>query len=49
MFESLDDQIKADDLRETSASHRLTLWIVYALVGVAACFGLFYGIQELGG
>ena len=47
MFQSLDEQIRADENREGSNARRMLLYD--ALAGVGVCFGLIYAINLLSG
>ena len=49
MFQSLDEQIRADENREGSSARRMMLYALYALAGVGVCFGLIYAIHLIGG
>ncbi len=44
MFDSLEDQIKNDDLREESAKQRWTRYAVIGAISVAAIGGLFFAV-----
>ena len=45
MFESLEDQIKNDDLKEESKKERWTRYAIIGAVSVAAMAGAFAAIQ----
>jgi hypothetical protein len=47
MFDSLDEQIKADDRREVSATERYIRWGVVAISSVVLFAGLYYGVRFL--
>jgi hypothetical protein len=45
MFESLEDQIKNDDLKEESTKERWTRYAIIGAVSVAAVAGAFAAVQ----
>jgi len=45
MFESLEDQIKNDDLKEESKKERWTRYAIIGAVSIAAMAGAFAAIQ----
>ena len=47
MFDSLEDQMKHDDQRESSKKERMTVWAVIAVVSLALFGGLLLGITKL--
>ena len=49
MFESLDDQMKADDLKSESAKARYMRWAIGAATGLVILGGLLYGVHLLQG
>jgi hypothetical protein len=49
MFESLDDQMKADDLKSESAKARYMRWAIGAAGGLVILGGLLYGVHLLQG
>lgn len=49
MFESLDDQMKADDLKSESLKVRYMRWAMGAIGGLIILAGLLYGVHLLQG
>ena len=47
MFDSLDDQMKQDELKESSATERWLRWAAVAVVSVLLFGGLYYGVRML--
>lgn len=47
MFEGLDEQIKHDDLIETTPRERLMKWIIGAVIAIAVFGGLYLGLHFL--
>jgi hypothetical protein len=47
MFDSLDDQMKRDELKESSSTERWLRWAVVAVVSVLLFGGLYYGVRML--
>jgi hypothetical protein len=47
MFDSLDEQIKADDRKSSSPRERMMLWVAVAVVTVLVFGGLYYGVRVL--
>jgi hypothetical protein len=45
MFESLEDQIKNDDLKEESRKERWTRYAIIGAVSVAAVAGVFAAVE----
>ncbi|HXR37229.1 MAG TPA: hypothetical protein VN754_14830 [Candidatus Binataceae bacterium] len=45
MFDSLDEQMKKDDNRETTSTQRLVRYALYALAGVLVFGGLIFGVH----
>ena len=45
MFDSLDEQIKHDDLKGTTNQQRILHWAMIGLIAVVAIGGLFWGIS----
>ena len=49
MFESLDEQMKADDERAESSTRRYLRWALGAVGGLIILGGLFFGVHLLQG
>ena len=49
MFDSLDDQIRADEHRSVSNKERTVFWTVAVLITLALFGGIYVGIQFLQG
>jgi hypothetical protein len=47
MFDSLDDQMKADERRETTTAERYMRWVVVAITSIVVFGGLYYGVRML--
>jgi hypothetical protein len=47
MFESLDEQIKRDEKRETSTKERLLLYLTISAISVLIFGGLVVAVQHL--
>jgi Ni,Fe-hydrogenase I cytochrome b subunit len=47
MFDSLDDQMKQDQNKETSKTERIVRWIAVAISSVLLFGGLYYGVRFL--
>jgi hypothetical protein len=47
MFDSLEDQMKHDDQRESSKKERMMVWAAIAVVSIALFGGLLLGITKL--
>lgn len=47
MFDSLDDQMKMDQQKESSASERYMIWAVVLVVSILLFGGLYYGVRML--
>ena len=48
MFDTLDDQIKADERREISPKEKYIRWAVVAVSSLLLFGGLYYGVRFLG-
>lgn len=49
MFDSLDEQIKKDDAKETTGRERIVKWILGGVVAILIFGGLYYGVHLLEG
>ncbi len=49
MFDSLDEQIRADDHKAVSSRERAIKWVIGALVAIAVFGGLIVGVHRIGG
>jgi cytochrome b subunit of formate dehydrogenase len=49
MFESLDEQMKRDEDRETTPRERMMHWALAILITVLVLGGLYFGVQMLDG
>ena len=47
MFDSLDEQMKKDDDRVSSARERLFRWALYVVAGLVVFGGLYLGVYSL--
>lgn len=47
MFDSLSDQIKADDRREINNTERVIRWTVVLVLSVVLFGGLYFGVRLL--
>ncbi|HWQ55288.1 MAG TPA: hypothetical protein VN442_16500 [Bryobacteraceae bacterium] len=47
MFDSLSDQIKADDRREINNTERVIRWAVVLVLSVVLFGGLYFGVRLL--
>ena len=47
MFDSLSDQMKADDLQTTKTSERLLLWASVIVVSVVVFGGLYFAVRMI--
>jgi hypothetical protein len=47
MFDSLDEQMKADERREVTATERYVRWGVVVISSVVLFAGLYYGVRFL--
>ena len=47
MFDSLDDQMKIDQKKESSPTERWLRWAVVAIVSILLFGGLYYGVRML--
>jgi len=45
MFETLEDQIKIDDLRATTERERMVRWVVIPLLSVVLFGALYFGLH----
>jgi hypothetical protein len=48
MFESLDDQMKHDDMETTTPREKYLRWALVAIVSIALFSGLYMGVRLLG-
>ena len=48
MFQSLDEQIRADENREGSPAGRMAMYALYAIAGLMVCFAVVYSIHLIG-
>jgi hypothetical protein len=49
MFDSLDEQMKKDEARETTSKERMMRWLLIAVVSVLVFGGLYYGVHLMEG
>jgi len=49
MFDSLDEQIKADEHKAVSGKERMLRWFLVALVSVVVFAGLYWGVHLMQG
>lgn len=49
MFDSLDEQIKADEHKASSNSERMMRWLLVVLVSIIVFGGLYLGVHLLQG
>ena len=49
MFDSLDEQIKADEHKAVSSRERMLRWLLIALVSVIVFGGLYWGVHLMQG
>ena len=49
MFDSLDEQIKADEHKSESAKERTVKWLLVALVSIIVFGGLYWGVHLMQG
>jgi hypothetical protein len=47
MFDSLDEQMKKDERKETSTTERIVRWVAVGIVSVIVFGGLYYGVTML--
>ena len=47
MFDSLDEQMKADDKKMSSPSQKMWLWLLIIAVSIVVFGGLYYGVRML--
>jgi len=47
MFDSLDDQMKIHEQKESTATERYLRWAAVAIVSVLLFGGLYYGVRML--
>ncbi len=47
MFDSLDDQMKLDEQKESSKTERWLRWAAVAIASVVLFGGLYYGVRML--
>jgi hypothetical protein len=47
MFDSLADQMKADDRGQTSGKERLAFWSIVVVLSVVLFVGLYVGVRML--
>jgi len=47
MFDSLDEQMKADEKKESSSTERIMRWVAVAIVSVLVFGGLYLGVTML--
>lgn len=48
MFDSLDEQMKKDQDRESTNKQRLLLWLAIAIASIIVFGGLYIGVSKLG-
>ncbi len=48
MFDSLDEQMKADEAKETTMTERILRWTAVAIIAVLVFGGLYYGVHLIG-
>ena len=49
MFESLEDQIMADEHKATSNTERMVRWLLVALIAIVVFGGLYWGVLRMEG
>ena len=49
MFDSLSEQIKADEHKSSSNRERLMRWVLIVVVAVAVFGGIYWGVHSLSG
>lgn len=49
MFESLDEQMKKDDAKESTGKERMMRWAIAGLVTILVFGGLYFGVSMLEG
>jgi len=47
MFDSLDDQMKIHEQKESSPTERYVRWAIVAVISVLLFGGLYYGVRML--
>lgn len=47
MFDSLDDQMKLDEQKESTRTERMLRWAAVAIISVILFGGLYYGVRWL--
>lgn len=47
MFDSLDEQMRADEKKEVSNAERIMRWVAVAIVSVLVFGGLYFGVTML--
>jgi hypothetical protein len=47
MFDSLDDQMKLDEQKESTRTERMLRWAAAAIISVILFGGLYYGVRWL--
>lgn len=49
MFDSLDEQIRADARKATSSRERMLRWLLVALIAIVVFGGLYWGVMMMEG
>ena len=49
MFDSLDEQIKADEHKSVSSQERMLRWLLVVLVSILVFGGLYWGVHLMQG
>jgi hypothetical protein len=49
MFDSLDEQIKADEHKSVSNQERYVRWLIVAVISILVFGGLYFGVHMLQG
>jgi len=49
MFDSLDEQIRADEHRSVTSKERLLRWVLIAVVSIVVFGGLYIGVHLMQG
>ena len=49
MFDSLDEQIRADEHKATSNKERIVRWVLVGLIAVVIFGGLYWGVMMMEG
>ena len=49
MFDSLDEQIRADEHKATSNTQRMMRWVLVALIAILVFGGLYWGVMMMEG